>query len=131
MFSNNLFQAEVIWSSSVLRMLEFYLGVNAFSSIATLRLTDCVFYLFVTLQDQVGLNLRLCEILLLSLCMLLLILLVINIFRPYINKRGETSTQRARFFNVCMPLENVRMSHGSEFENFSSPNYGTFAVECG
>ena len=98
MFSNNLFQAEVIWSSSVLRMLEFYLGVNAFSSIAILRLTDCVFYLFVTLQDQVGLNLRLCEILLLSLCMLLLILLVINNFRPYLNIKGETSTQRARFF---------------------------------
>ena len=38
----------------------------------------------------------------------------------------KSSNQRVKFFNVYLPIENVRMSYGSEFE-FLSPNYSKFA----
>ena len=42
----------------------------------------------------------------------------------------KSSTQSVRFFYANLPIENFRMSEGSEFNNFSSSNFGKFAVEC-
>ena len=41
----------------------------------------------------------------------------------------KSSVQRVRFLNVYFPIENVRMSDGSEFEIFLSPNYSKIAIE--
>ena len=35
---------------------------------------------------------------------------------------GKSSTQGERFFSTYLPNENFRMSDGSDFENFLSPN---------
>ena len=43
---------------------------------------------------------------------------------------GKSSTQRVRFFNVYLSIENVQISDRSEFENFLTLNYRKFAVKC-
>ena len=52
------------------------------------------------------------------------------IFRPYLNKEGESSTQNERFFMITCQLIMSANADSSEVDFLKSPNYGTFAVEC-
>ena len=51
---------------------------------------------------------------------------------------GKTSTQRKRFFTLTCQIKifesecpcPVRQNDDSQFDNFLSPNYSKFAIEC-
>ena len=53
-----------------------------------------------------------------------------NYFPPIFQYAKKIIHSSSAFFNVYLPIENVRISDGFEFESFSSPNYSKFAVKC-
>ena len=52
--------------------------------------------------------------------------IIIYAFGPYLNMEVKSSSRRARFFNVYLPI----IARRSEFENFLWPNYRKLAIKC-